>query len=70
MEKKNMRRNKKVYWIDINDVQEVALQDLDRELNEEEMKKVINRMGDYINWADGISLAFDDLQLKGVEKDV
>ncbi len=65
-----MRRNKKVYWIDINDVQEVALQDLDRELNEEEMKKVINRMGDYINWADGISLAFDDLQLKGVEKDV
>lgn len=63
-----MRRNKKVYWIDVNDIQEIAQQDLNRELNDEELKKVIDKMGDYINWTDGISYAIDELELKEAEE--
>lgn len=63
-----MRRNKKIYWIDVNDIQEIAQQDLNRELNDEELKKVIDKMGDYINWADGISYAIDELELKEAEE--
>ena len=59
-----MRKNKKVYWIDVNNIQEIAEQDLNRKLTDEELEKVIDKMGDYINWADGISYAIDELELK------
>lgn len=62
-----MKRNKKIYWIDVNDIQEVALQNLNRELDNGELNKVINKMGDYINWADGISYAINVLHLKEEE---
>ena len=64
-----MRKNKKVYWIDVNDIQEIAEQDLNRKLTDEELEKVIDKMGNYINWADGISLAFDVLKLEKAEEE-
>lgn len=64
-----MRKNKKVYWIDVGDIQEIAEQDLNRKLTEEELIKVIDKMGDYINWADGISYAFVELGLKEAEEE-
>jgi hypothetical protein len=65
-----MRKDKIIYSLNIADIQTVAEECLKRDLNEEELKKVVDKMGDYINWADGISSAIDDLRLKGVEKDV
>ena len=64
-----MRKNKKVYWIEVGDIQEIAEQELNRKLTEEELKKVIDKMGDYINWSDGISYAFDELELKEAKEE-
>lgn len=62
-----MRSDKKVYYITVSDIQDVAEQDLDRKLNETELKKVIDKMCDYINWSDGISFAIEELDLKPKE---
>lgn len=64
-----MRENKKVYWIEVGDIQEIAEEDLNRKLSEEEIIKVIDKMGDYINWSDGISYAFVDLGLVKAEEE-
>lgn len=62
-----MRRDKKVYWINVGDIQDVAEEDLNRKLTEEELKKVINKIGDFINWSDGVLYSFTELGLKEAE---
>jgi len=64
-----MRKDKIVYSICIGDIQEVAQDELNRKLTEEELKKVIDKMGDYITWYDAISYSFDALELKEAEED-
>jgi len=44
-----MRKNKKVYSISVSDIQEIVEQDLNRTLNEDELKKVMDKMSEYIN---------------------
>jgi len=63
-----MRKDKKVYSISVGDIQEIADQDLNRELTEDELKKVMDKMGDYINWSEAISYAFDALELQPKEE--
>jgi hypothetical protein len=62
-----MRKNKKLYSITVNELQDVALEYLDRELTEDELLKVADKMCDYINWSDGVCIAFDVLGLKSNE---
>lgn len=49
-----------VYSISIEDVQNVAEQELDRKLTPEEVKLIANRVGDYISWYDAIALAINE----------
>lgn len=56
-----MDREKIIYSINIRDVQNVADQELTRELTEYELKIVENKLGDYIDWYGSIATAIDDI---------
>jgi len=64
-----MRRNKIIYSLCIADLQDVAEDELNRKLTEDELKRVADKVGDYISWYDAISLTFLDLGLKAAEED-
>ena len=53
-------KNDVVYSIKIEDIQNVAEQELNRELTPEEVKLITNRIGDYISWYDAVALAIDE----------
>ncbi|MHB8578547.1 MAG: hypothetical protein ACYDA4_01640 [Ignavibacteriaceae bacterium] len=59
-----MRRDKIVYSLCIGDIQDVAEEKLERKLDEQELKEVVDKVGDYIPWFDAIENTFDDLNLK------
>ena len=63
-----MRKDKIIYSINIEDVQNVAEQEWDRELNNEELKIVVNNIGDYFGWYDSISNAIYNLFVLKEEK--
>lgn len=50
-----------IYSINIEDVQNVADQELDRELTDEEIKLVENRLDEYIDWYGEIASAITEL---------
>ena len=52
-----------VYSISIEDLQSVAMEDLNRELTREEIDSLIDRLGDYISWFDAVSSAIADSKL-------
>jgi hypothetical protein len=56
-----MYREKIIYSINIEDIQNVADQELVRELTEDELKIVENKLGDYIDWYGSIATAIDDI---------
>ena len=47
-------KNDIVYSLNIEDIQTVAIQEIDRELTGDEIEKVKNLIGDKINWYDAI----------------
>ena len=53
--------DKIIYSINIEDVQKVADERLDRHLNEEELKKVEDKLGGHIDWYGTISNTIDDV---------
>ncbi|MCX5846648.1 MAG: hypothetical protein NTW12_09900 [Deltaproteobacteria bacterium] len=55
-----MRKNKILYSIDIEDVQNVAQQELGRELTVEELKIVEDRSGDQFDWYGSIVAVLDE----------
>lgn len=64
-----MRKDKKVYWINVADIQEASEDYLNRKLTEDELKKVIGRFADYVNWYDALYLTFSELGLQEAEED-
>ena len=58
------KKDKVIYYISVSDIQEVAEEELDRELSLEEIKLVQDRVGDYISWYDAILLTINDLIAK------
>ena len=52
--------NKIIFPSNLEDVQNVARQELDRELTYEELKLVENKIGDYIDWYGAIMFAIND----------
>ncbi len=48
-----------VYWLNIEDVQKVALDKLQRVLTKDEISKLINPINQNIDWFDAISSAID-----------
>ena len=50
-------RDKIIYSLNIEDIQTVAKEELDRELTDEEIALVEDTVGDYIKWYDAIHFA-------------
>lgn len=50
-----------VYSINVEDLQTVAEQELGRELTDEEIKIVEERLGDYIDWYGAIALTLGEV---------
>ena len=61
-------KNDIVYSLNIEDIQTVAIQEIDRELTENEIEKVKDLIGEKINWYDAIlnsiieKIGFRDVQ--------
>jgi len=53
-----------VYSLNIEDIQTVAEQELDRRLSPEEVRIVEDKIGDYINWYDAIHLTMINSNIK------
>lgn len=49
--------SKIIYSINIEDIQNVAEQELGRELKEKELQVIENKIGDYIDWYEAINMA-------------
>jgi hypothetical protein len=56
-----MGREKIIYSINVEDLQNVADQELARELTENELKIIENKLGDYIDWYGSIATAIDNI---------
>ena len=56
-----MNKDKIIYSINIEDVQNVANEKLNRDLNEDELKLVEDKLGDYIDWFGAISDTISDV---------
>ncbi len=52
--------SKIIYSINIEDIQNVAEQELERELGEKELEIIENKIGDYIDWYEAINMALID----------
>ena len=56
-----MEKEKIIYSINIEDVQNVANEKLNRDFNENELKLVEDKLGDYIDWFGAISDTISDV---------
>lgn len=53
-----------IYSLNVEDVQTVAEQELNRKLSHEKIKIVEDQIGDYINWYDTILITMIDANIK------
>lgn len=56
-----MDKDKIIYSLNIEDIQNVANETLNRDLNENEIKLVENKLGDYIDWFGAIFDTINDV---------
>ena len=65
LNKKNIKQRERIiYSLNVEDIQTVANDELNRDLTDEEIKLVENEVGDYINWYDAICFAIHDVSQK------
>lgn len=53
-----------IYSINIEDIQTVAEEELDRKLAETELKIINDKIGDYIDWYNAISRCLNDQRIR------
>jgi len=53
--------NRIVYSLDVEDLQHVANEELARDLDAEEIKRVEDKIGEYISWYEAIAFAINDV---------
>ncbi len=58
-------KNEVVYQLTIEDIQEVATQELGRELTKEEIKRLIDPLAEKIPWYDAITIAINEIIVEG-----
>lgn len=63
-----MKKSEVFYELSTDDIQEVADQELDRQLSPEEIEYVEKHVGDYIPWFDAISLTINEMLYRRKEK--
>jgi uncharacterized protein YgfB (UPF0149 family) len=56
-----MRKNKVIYRLIVEDVQNVAQQELDRDLSDAEIEKILDEIAENISWYDAIANAIQKL---------
>lgn len=54
-------RDEIIYSINLDDIQNVAMDFLDRELDNNELIKVADVVGDYIDWSSSIEMAIQQI---------
>ncbi len=59
-----INQEKIIYSINIEDVQNVAEQELERKLTVKELRLVEDKVGDYINWYEAILNAINEVKIK------
>jgi len=59
-----MNKEKIIYYINVEDIQTVAEEKLGRDISEEELKLVEDKVGDYIGWFEAISTAINNAGIK------
>ncbi len=55
------RRNKIIYSINVGDIQDAALNELDRLLTEEEFKLVEKKLNDFLDWHGAVVTAIEQV---------
>jgi len=60
-----MKRTDILYSINVQDVQDVAQREFDRELNDKEIKSVAAKLGEYIDWYEAVNTAVAQTVRKG-----
>jgi hypothetical protein len=55
-----MKKGKIIYSLVVEDIQRVAVQEIERELSSEEIEKIIDVIADKINWYDAIANAINE----------
>ena len=53
-------KNEIVYRLTVEDIQEVALQELERELTKDEIKRIIDPIAEKISWYDAVADAINE----------
>lgn len=53
----HMKRTDILYSINVEDVQDVAQREFDRELDDKEMESVAAKLGEYIDWYEAVNTA-------------
>ena len=61
--------SKIIYSINIEDVQNVAEEELERKLTKKELKIIEDKLGDYIDWYEAIDIAIQNEILHRDKKD-
>ncbi|EON76875.1 hypothetical protein ADIS_2746 [Lunatimonas lonarensis] len=56
---KQKSRSPLVYWLNEEDVQNIAREVINRELTPDEIEKIAESLTEYIDWSDAIALAID-----------
>jgi predicted transcriptional regulator len=64
-----MKSSKIIYSINIEDVQNVAEEELERKLTKKELKIIEDKLGDYIDWYEAIDIAIQNEILHRDKKD-
>lgn len=59
-----MHKKKLIHSVNIEDIQNVAEQELGRELTKEELKLVEDKLGDYVGWYEAILNTISEIKLK------
>ncbi|MDR2154439.1 MAG: hypothetical protein LBE78_05360 [Burkholderiaceae bacterium] len=57
-----LRDDEILYSLDVSDIRSVAEQEGFRELGDDEIRRVGDRMGDYLNWYEAIILAIKEVK--------
>jgi hypothetical protein len=60
-------RDRIIYSINVEDLQNVAEQEIDRELTDKEIEFIENRLGDYLDWYGVIASAMNCIQLRSIK---
>jgi hypothetical protein len=55
-----MKNSKIVYSLNVEDIQTVALQEIKRNLSQEEIEKIKESLADQINWYDAIANSINE----------